>query len=343
MTDTKVVKIESEKDTAFEWLGKIIKEGGLVSFPTETVYGLGANALSDDAVRKIFVAKGRPGDNPLIVHISDISELTGIAEDVPEAAIKLFEAFSPGPLTVVLKKKDCLPESVTAGLSTVAVRIPSHPIARALISAAGVPIAAPSSNLSGRPSPTTAEHVIADMTGRIDAIIDGGSCSVGVESTVVEIVDEGVNILRPGGITKSDIEKVVGSVTVDRHVTTEVKSGEVPKSPGMKYKHYAPDAEVTVISGDKDIAAAKIRELIKENSGVPTGVMCYDGYAFDCESVLYMGEDNVKYAERLFGALRQFDALGVKVVFAQFSEDDDYGLAVKNRLFKSAGGKVISV
>lgn len=343
MTDTKVVKIVSENDPAFEWLGKIIKDGGLVSFPTETVYGLGANAFSDDAVRKIFEAKGRPGDNPLIVHISDISELCGIAEEVPDAAVKLFEAFSPGPLTIVLKKKDCLPESVTAGLSTVAVRIPSHPIARALISAAGVPIAAPSSNLSGRPSPTLAEHVIADMTGRVDAIIDGGACSVGVESTVVEIVGDGVNILRPGGITRSDIEKVLKNVTVDKHVTSEVKSGEVPKSPGMKYKHYAPDADVTVISGDKDKAAAKIRELIKENEGVPTGVMCYDGYAFDCESVLYMGEDNVKYAERLFGALRQFDTLGVKVVFAQFSEDDDYGLAVKNRLFKSAGGKVISV
>lgn len=343
MTDTKVVKIESEKDAAFEWLGEIIKDGGLVSFPTETVYGLGANALSDDAVRKIFEAKGRPGDNPLIVHISDISELSSIAEDVPEAAIKLFEAFSPGPLTIVLKKKNCLPESVTAGLPTVAVRIPSHPIARALIKAAGVPIAAPSSNLSGRPSPTTAEHVIADMSGRVDAIIDGGACSVGVESTVVEIVDGGVNILRPGGITKSDIEKVLDNVTVDRHVTTEVKSGEVPKSPGMKYKHYAPDADVTVISGDKDKAAAKIRELIKENAGRAVGVMCYDGYAFDCETVLYMGEDNVKYAERLFGALRQFDALGVKAVFAQFAEDDDYGLAVKNRLFKSAGGKVISV
>lgn len=343
MTDTKVVKIVCENDPAFEWLGKIIKDGGLVSFPTETVYGLGANAFSDDAVKKIFEAKGRPGDNPLIVHISDISELCGIAEEVPDAAVKLFEAFSPGPLTIVLKKKDCLPESVTAGLSTVAVRIPSHPIARALISAAGVPIAAPSSNLSGRPSPTLAEHVIADMTGRVDAIIDGGACSVGVESTVVEIVGDGVNILRPGGITRSDIEKVLKNVTVDRHVTSEVKSGEVPKSPGMKYKHYAPDADVTVISGDKDKAAAKIRELIKENAGVPIGVMCYDGYAFDCESVLYMGEDNVKYAERLFGALRQFDTLGVKVVFAQFSEDDDYGLAVKNRLFKSAGGKVISV
>ncbi len=343
MTDTKVVKIESEKDRSFEWLGRIIKDGGLVSFPTETVYGLGANAFSDNAVRKIFEAKGRPGDNPLIVHISNISELSSIAEEVPDVAVKLFKAFSPGPLTVVLKKKDCLPESVTAGLSTVAVRIPSHPIARALIKAAGVPIAAPSSNLSGRPSPTLAEHVIADMTGRVDAIIDGGACSVGVESTVVEIVGDGVNILRPGGITKSDIEKVLGKVTVDKHVTSEVKSGEVPKSPGMKYKHYAPDADVTVISGDKDKAALKIRELIKENAGVPTGVMSYDGYAFDCESVLYMGDDNVKYAERLFGALRQFDMLGVKVVFAQFADDDDYGLAVKNRLFKSAGGKVISV
>lgn len=343
MTETKIIKIDNESHPAFAALGEVIRCGGLVSFPTETVYGLGANAFSEEAVKKIFVAKGRPGDNPLIVHISDISEIATVAEDVPDEAIKLFEAFSPGPLTVVLKKKDCLPMSVTAGLSTVAVRIPSHPIARALIKAAGVPVAAPSSNLSGRPSPTLAEHVIADMSGRIDAIIDGGACSVGVESTVVEIVGGAVNILRPGGITKADIEKVLDKVTVDRHVTSEVKSDEVPKSPGMKYKHYAPDADVTVISGDKDKAAAKIRELIKENAGIRTGVMCYDGYAFDCESVLYMGEDNVKYAERLFGALRQFDTLGVKVVFAQFSDDNGYGLAVRNRLFKSAGGKVIEV
>lgn len=343
MTDTKIVKIESEKDSAFEWLGRIIKDGGLVSFPTETVYGLGANAFSAEAAGKIFEAKGRPGDNPLIVHIADISELSSVAEDVPEEAIKLFEAFSPGPLTVVLKRKDTIPLGVTAGLDTVAVRIPSHPIARALIKAAGVPIAAPSSNLSGRPSPTTAEHVITDMTGRIDAIIDGGACSVGVESTVVEVTDGVVNILRPGGITRADIEKVIDRVTVDRHVTSEVKSGEVPRSPGMKYKHYAPDAEVTVVTGDREKAARKIRELISENEGASIGVMCYDGYAFDCETVIYMGEDNKKYAERLFGALRQLDKLGIKVAYAQFSEDDGYGLAVRNRLFKSAGGRIIEV
>ncbi len=333
MTETKILRIDNDADNAFYWLGEVIRNGGLVSFPTETVYGLGANAFSADAVSKIFEAKGRPSDNPLIVHISDISEVYSVAEEVPDAAVMLFEAFSPGPLTVVLKKKDSLPDIVTAGLSTVAVRIPSHPIARALIKAAGVPIAAPSSNLSGRPSPTEAEHVIADMMGRVDAIIDGGACSVGVESTVVEIVGDAVNILRPGGITKADIEKVLSNVSVDRHVTSEVKAGEVPKSPGMKYKHYAPDAEVTVVTGDRDKAAAKIRELIKQKSGTSTGVMCYDGYAFDCETVLYMGEDNIKYAERLFGSLRQFDALGVKVVFAQFTDDLLLGLALCKLFF----------
>lgn len=343
MMDTKIYRISDADSPELVVLGKLIRDGGLVSFPTETVYGLGANAFCDSAVRKIFEAKGRPCDNPLIVHISSIDELSDVAEDVPEEAVKLFRAFSPGPLTVIMKKKDTLPESVTAGLPTVAVRIPSHPIARAIIKAAGVPIAAPSSNISGRPSPTEAKHVIEDMMGRIDAIIDGGACSVGVESTVVEISDGGVNILRPGGITRADIQRVLDRVTVDKYVTKEVKEGEIPKSPGMKYKHYAPDADVTVISGDKEASAAKIRELIKENKGAKIGVMCYDGYAFDSETVLYMGEDNKKYAERLFGALRRFDELGADMVFAQFTEDDDYGLAVKNRLFKSAGGKVIKV
>ena len=341
--ETKILKIDSPQDERLKELGEIIRNGGLVSFPTETVYGLGANAYDKNAALKVFEAKQRPADNPLIVHITDITQLENVACDVPEGAIRLFEEFSPGPLTIILKKNEKIPYEITAGLDTVAVRIPSHPIARALIDASGVPIAAPSSNLSGRPSPTKAEHVIFDMNGRIDAIIDGGASSVGVESTVVELADGAINILRPGGITKKDLEKVYNSVTVDKHVTEMVSDGETPKSPGTKYKHYAPEAEVTVIVGDKKVVFEEIRKRAANEKDVPLGVMCYDGFAFDVETVLYMGEDNEQYAERLFDALRQFDLLGIKKVYAQFTDDEEYGLAVRNRLFKAAAGRVVQL
>ncbi len=338
--ETKIVKITDGEDRKLLEMGEIIRKGGLVAFPTETVYGLGANAFDEKAVLSVFEAKNRPADNPLIVHLSDISELERVAEDIPDAAYRLFERFSPGPLTIILKRKSTVPYKVTAGLETVAVRIPSHPVARGLIKAAGVPIAAPSSNLSGRPSPTRAEHVIADMTGRIPAIIDGGECSVGLESTVIELAFGKINLLRPGGITKADLEKVIKDVAVDKHVTEMVSEGEAPRSPGMKYKHYAPDAEVVVIAGEKNATAKKIKALLAKDSKKPLGVMCYDGFTFDAETVIYMGQSNKDYANRLFDALRQLDILGVKKVFAQFEEDEDYGLAVRNRLFKAAGGRV---
>ncbi len=341
--DTKIVKITSENDNNLLEMGEIIKNGGLVAFPTETVYGLGANAFDEKAVLSVFEAKNRPADNPLIVHLAEISELDKVAEDVPPVAYRLFERFSPGPLTIILKKKTCVPTAVTAGLDTVAVRIPSHPVAKALIKTSGVPIAAPSANLSGRPSPTRAEHVIEDMQGRIPAIIDGGACEVGLESTVIELSSGTVNILRPGGITKADLEEVIAEVKVDRHVNEQAKDGEAVRSPGMKYKHYAPNAEVTALVGDRKTTANEIRRLLAENADIPCGVICYDGFAFDSETVLYMGENNKVYAERLFDALRECDLLGVKKVFAQFEDDDGYGMAVKNRLFKSAGGKVIKI
>ncbi len=340
---TKVVKITDIGDTKLAEMGEIIRNGGLVSFPTETVYGLGANAFDEKAVLSVFEAKNRPADNPLIVHLADICDLDSVAEEIPDEAYRLFERFSPGPLTIILKKKPTLPDAVTAGLDTVAVRIPSHPIARALIEEAGVPIAAPSSNLSGRPSPTNVQHVIDDMMGRIPAIIDGGACSVGVESTVIEIISGIVNVLRPGGITKSDLEEVLKNVTVDKHVTEMVSDGETPRSPGMKYKHYAPNAEVVVYVGDTKNTALEIKGLLALEKDIPCGVICYDGFAFDCETVLYMGENNKTYAERLFDALRQCDTLGIKKVFAQFTEDEDYGLAVRNRLFKAAGGRVVRI
>lgn len=340
--DTKIVKITDPADSKIAELGAIIRGGGLVSFPTETVYGLGVNAFDGLAAAKVFAAKGRPADNPLIVHIADIKDLEQVAADIPDLAYKLFEKFSPGPLTIILRKRPEIPKEITAGLDTVAVRIPSHPIARALIRAAGVPIAAPSSNLSGKPSPTRAEHVIRDMTGRIDAIIDGGGCSVGVESTVVELASGTLNILRPGGITAEELS-AVQRVNIDRYVTEMVADGDVPKSPGTKYKHYSPDAEVAVIQGDTKTSANRIRQLLGLETNTVCGVMAYDGFAFDAEAVLYMGDDNKTYAERLFDALRRFDDLGVQKVFAQFKEDNGYGLAVRNRLFKAAGGNVINV
>ena len=341
--NTKIYKITDPADPAFEELGEIIRNGGLVSFPTETVYGLGANAYDSNAALKVFAAKSRPADNPLIVHINSIDDLPNVATDIPKEAIRLFSEFSPGPLTIILKKNPKIGDNITAGLNTVAVRIPKHSLARALINAAKVPIAAPSSNLSGRPSPTRAQHVINDMYGRIDAIIDGGNCSVGVESTVIELSKGTVNILRPGGITLSQLKQAAGNVLIDKHVTQMVADSETPKSPGMKYKHYAPDADVTVISGEKKAASEKIKELISKQKGIPTGVMCYDGFTFDCEAVLYMGTDNRVYAERLFDTLRHFDELKIQKVFAQFSDDPDFGLAVKNRLFKAAGGDIIQV
>lgn len=340
--ETRIVKINDPSDTAIAELGAIIRRGGLVSFPTETVYGLGANAFDSDAALSVFAAKCRPADNPLIVHITDIAQLERVAADIPNEAYSLFEAFSPGPLTIILKKNDNIPYTVTAGLETVAVRIPSHPIARALIAAAGVPIAAPSSNLSGRPSPTKAEHVIHDLNGRIDAIIDGGACNVGVESTVVELCSGTVNILRPGGITKSDLESVISNVQIDRHVTEMVADGDTPKSPGTKYKHYSPEADVIVVEGDIKSTSAEIRRLIA-GEAMSCGVLCYNGCTFDCAAVLYAGEDNRSYAAQLFDSLRRFDELGIKKVYAQFRDDDGYGLAVRNRLFKAAGGNVIHV
>lgn len=341
--ETKIVRITDADDPAIIEMGEIIRSGGLVSFPTETVYGLGANALDSGAAAKIFAAKGRPADNPLIVHLCSISQLEAVASDIPDKAYVLFERFAPGPLTVILKKRTELPDTVTAGLDTVAVRIPSHPVARSLINAAGVPIAAPSANLSGRPSPTRAEHVIRDMNGRIDAIIDGGACSVGVESTIVELTSGTVNILRPGGITKSDISNLFGSVSVDRHVYEMVADCEHPKSPGMKYRHYSPEADVVVVEGDIKSSTDTIRRLLakEKQKGVMCGVMAYDGCTFDSEAVLYVGENNKTYASRLFDSLLSFDKLGIKKVFAQFFRDDDYGLAVSNRLFKAAGGNII--
>ncbi|MBQ9599544.1 MAG: threonylcarbamoyl-AMP synthase [Clostridia bacterium] len=331
----------SEKD--INTAGGIIADGGLVAFPTETVYGLGASAFDTGAAKKIYAAKGRPSDNPLIVHIADKLQLSDIAAEITDEAKIVIDKFMPGPITVILKKKPSVPDTVTAGLQTVAIRFPSNETAQRLIKAAGVPIAAPSANLSGKPSPTTAAHVIADMTGRIDAIIDGGACDVGVESTIVDFTGDKPEILRPGGVTYDDLKAVGLDIIINKNILKSIGANEVPKSPGMKYKHYAPNAEVTVVEGEKDAVQKKIKELLKGVDGKTAGVLAMYGAEYDDAVILTAGESNREYAKNLFSALREFDNLGVEIVFAEFCEKDGYGLAVKNRLYKAAAQRVIHV
>ncbi len=331
----------SEKD--INTAGGIIADGGLVAFPTETVYGLGASAFDTGAAKKIYAAKGRPSDNPLIVHIADKLQLSDIAAEIPNEAKIVIDKFMPGPITVILKKKPSVPDTVTAGLQTVAIRFPSNETAQRLIKAAGVPIAAPSANLSGKPSPTTAAHVIADMTGRIDAIIDGGACDVGVESTIVDFTGDKPEILRPGGVTYDDLKAAGLDIIINKNILKSIGANEVPKSPGMKYRHYAPNAEVTVVEGEKDAVQKKIKELLKGVDGKTAGVLAMYGAEYDDAVILTAGESNREYAKNLFSALREFDNLGVEIVFAEFCEKDGYGLAVKNRLYKAAAQRVIHV
>ena len=338
-----ITKILKTDDNSITEAGRILKDGGLVAFPTETVYGLGGNALFADSVKKIYTAKGRPSDNPLIVHISDIDEMTPLVRDINDNAKALICAFMPGPFTVILKKSEIVPDAVTAGMDTVAIRFPENETARRLISAAGVPIAAPSANISGKPSPTKSIHVIEDMNGRIDAIIDGENCEVGVESTIVDATGEVPVLLRPGGISYEEICDVVPETVIDEHILNSLSEGEKPLCPGMKYKHYAPEADVTVVEGDMRTVKKKIDELLKENGDKVCGVLTMSENAYDSAIILSGGTTNKDYAKTLFSNLREFDRLGVEVVFAEFESHDGYGLAIKNRLYKAAGHKVIKV
>lgn len=330
---------ENELDKA----GRIIRSGGLVAFPTETVYGLGASAFDAKAAEKIYKAKGRPSDNPLIVHICDKSQINELAREITPSAKKLIDSFMPGPFTIILKKRENIPEAVTAGLDTVGIRFPKNETAVKFIAASRVPIAAPSANISGKPSPTSAQHVIHDMSGRIDGIIDGGSCDVGVESTIVDASGDIPVLLRPGGITFEMLKSAVPETVLDEHVLKSVSAEEQPKCPGMKYRHYAPDAEVVVVEGEKDAVQAMIKSLLEQNRGKITGVLTMYGSIYDNAVMLSGGSSNMDYAKNLFSALREFDELGVQLVFAEFCEKDGYGLAVKNRLYKSAGNNVIHV
>ena len=319
----------------------ILRAGGLLGIPTETVYGLGASGLDSEAVERIFQAKGRPQDNPLILHIPSADWLEKYCKGIPPAAYALAERFWPGPLTMVLRRAEMVPDVVTAGLDTVGMRCPAHSLCRAVIAAAGVPVAAPSGNTSGRPSPTTAEEMLQDMDGKIDAILDGGPCAVGVESTIVDLTGETPRLLRPGGITLEQLESVLGHVTVDAAVTEQLKEGERPRAPGMKYRHYAPKAPVTVVTGEPAQSAA----YIAAHACAGDGVLCFDEYAhlFPGCTVERVGsaERPEEQARHVFGALRRFDGTPVAAIWAQCPHSEGMGLAVANRLNKAAGFHII--
>lgn len=319
----------------------ILRRGGLLGIPTETVYGLGADALNEDAVSRIFLAKGRPQDNPLIIHVPDASWLGSYCRDVPPAAYRLAERFWPGPLTMILPRRDIVPLQTTGGLETVGVRCPNHPVTLAIIEAAGVPIAAPSGNTSGRPSPTTAAHMIEDMDGRIDGIVDGGPCTVGVESTIIDLTVTPPRLLRPGGLPLESLRQVLGEVAVDKAVTGLLAAGERPRAPGMKYRHYAPHAPVTVVTGEPERSARRIQGLLSDTAGV----ICFDEYAplFPGHIIHKLGPaaDKSAQARHVFDALRTFDGTDVTEIFAQCPDDGGLGLAVANRLKKAAGFHLI--
>ena len=319
----------------------ILRRGGLLGIPTETVYGLGADALNEDAVSRIFLAKGRPQDNPLIIHVPDASWLEQYCRDVPPAAYQLAERFWPGPLTMILPRRDIVPLQTTGGLETVGVRCPNHPVTLAIIEAAGVPIAAPSGNTSGRPSPTTAAHMIEDMDGRIDGIVDGGPCTVGVESTIIDLTVTPPRLLRPGGLPLESLRQVLGEVAVDKAVTGLLAAGERPRAPGMKYRHYAPHAPVTVVTGEPERSARRIQGLLSDTAGV----ICFDEYAplFPGHIIHKLGPaaDKSAQARHVFDALRTFDGTDVTEIFAQCPDDGGLGLAVANRLKKAAGFHLI--
>ena len=319
----------------------ILRRGGLLGIPTETVYGLGADALNEDAVSRIFLAKGRPQDNPLIIHVPDASWLESYCRDVPPAAYRLTERFWPGPLTMILPRRDIVPLQTTGGLETVGVRCPNHPVTLAIIEAAGVPIAAPSGNTSGRPSPTTAAHMIEDMDGRIDGIVDGGPCTVGVESTIIDLTVTPPRLLRPGGLPLESLRQVLGEVAVDKAVTGLLAAGERPRAPGMKYRHYAPHAPVPVVTGEPERSARRIQGLLSDTAGV----ICFDEYAplFPGHIIHKLGPaaDKSAQARHVFDALRTFDGTDVTEIFAQCPDDGGLGLAVANRLKKAAGFHLI--
>ncbi len=338
-----------EDEDIYQQAAQIICRGGLVAFPTETVYGLGADGMSEDAARKIYAAKGRPTDNPLILHIADRKDLERITDKVTEDADKLMTCFWPGPLTLIFEKRKEIPYGITGGLETVAVRMPSHPAIRELIRRSGTAIAAPSANTSGRPSPTMAEHVWEDMAGRIDMLIDGGSVGIGLESTIVDMTVDPPMLLRPGYITVPMLKRVIGRLQIDPSLMEEAAPGVKPKAPGMKYRHYAPRAELTIVEGELDKAAEEIERLAEEKrrQGYRTGIIATEEtrkfYHGGDVRIIGTRQDEETIARHLFAVLREFDELGTQYIFSEAFSQQDLGQAIMNRLLKAAGHKVVHV
>jgi L-threonylcarbamoyladenylate synthase len=355
MMNTQTLKLPQDGAYAYELAAELLNKGGLVAFPTETVYGLGGNALDPEASKKIYAAKGRPSDNPLIVHVADVADVEPLVEEIPEGAKRLMEAFWPGPLTIILKASSRIPRETTGGLDTVALRMPDHPVALAMIRAAKLPIAAPSANTSGRPSPTKAEHVAQDLDGRIELILDGGEVGIGVESTIVDMTGPIPMILRPGYITKTMLEEVLGEVRIDPAIA-KINQGELitgaepPKAPGMKYRHYAPKAPLTLVQGEEQDVFERLKCLAEKarGEGQRVGVICSDAAQMEpyADVVYHVGnrDDRLELAQRIYDVLRQCDADGLDVIYADdfgLELDEGLGYAVQNRLMKAAGGRIL--
>ena len=349
--DTIIEKVDPEHiDTdVMEQAGKLIAEGELVAFPTETVYGLGGDALDPDASRRIYAAKGRPSDNPLIVHIADFDDMKRVAREVPEQAKKLADAFWPGPLTMIVWKSDAVPEATTGGMQTVAVRMPNHPVALELIRRSGCLIAAPSANTSGRPSPTEAQHVAEDLSGKIAMILDGGPVGIGIESTIIDLTEEKPMILRPGYITPEMLSEVLQEEVVIDPGIIAADDTRKPKAPGMKYKHYAPKAEMIIVDGAQDAVIDKINELTaaKRAEGKKVAVIATDETKdrYDAQVILSMGKraDEDAIAQHLYKILRECDELDVGEIYSECFQTPRIGQAIMNRLLKAAGHTVIHV
>lgn len=338
--ETELIKINSIDDEALKRAGQCIKDGGLVAFPTETVYGLGGDGLNEVAAKNIYLAKGRPSDNPLILHINDQKMLGRIVIEVTPMAKKIMTAFCPGPITIILPKSDIVPKAVTGSLDTIAVRMPDNDIARALIKYADTPIAAPSANISGRPSPTTAQAVYKDLQSRIDMVLDGGACQFGVESTIVDCTEDVPIILRPGAITKEMLEEIFPVVKIDKAI---VGANVVPKAPGMKYKHYAPKVDMILIEGDNEKMSSSIKKILHkyENEGKKVGLLVSDEVANELNhqnTFSYGSQENLaQIASEIYEGLRYFDDKDVDIILAQGTTDKGIGLAIMNRLHKASG------
>ncbi|MBQ6661651.1 MAG: threonylcarbamoyl-AMP synthase [Lachnospiraceae bacterium] len=350
--ETRVIPVDREhlQENDFAEAAKLLREGELVAFPTETVYGLGGDALDPDASRKIYAAKGRPSDNPLIVHIADVNALTELAQEVPEKAWELAERFWPGPMTMILRKKAIVPDATTGGLDTVAIRMPSDPVAAMLIRESGVYIAAPSANASGRPSPTTADHVYEDLNGRIPMIIDGGSVVIGLESTIVDLTGETPMVLRPGYITIEQLREVLPDVAYDPAVIKRVKDETiVAKAPGMRYRHYAPKGELTIFEGDLDRVTARVQAEAEAKAamGFSVAVLASEETKdrYHGLTVRSVGgrDEEASVAAHLFATLREFDRMGAEYIFGECFPEEGVGQAVMNRLMKAAGYRIVKV